>query len=136
MTGISVIGHDSERTVLRDLPRLSLLSAIAASVLVYLLVRFRNVAEAVLSMLPTVFSLVVLLAAMRLAGQKVNMINLVAAPLLIGIDVDYGIFLVALMRVKHARKVGRAALVTQIAPVCHAVTRFARWPKRSSAMAR
>jgi predicted RND superfamily exporter protein len=119
LTGISVISHDSERTVRRDLPRLSLLAIVI--VLVYLLAHFRNIAEAILSMLPTVFSLAVLLAAMRLAGQKVNMINLVAAPLLIGIDVDYGIFLVALARLNQARKLTRAALVTQIAPVCHAI---------------
>lgn len=119
LTGIGVISHDAEQTVRRDLPRLSILAV--AIVLVYLIVHFRNVTEALLSMLPTAFSLVVLLAAMRLAGQKVNMINLVAAPLLIGIDVDYGIFLVALARVKRARKLTRTALVTQIAPVCHAV---------------
>ncbi len=119
VTGLSVMSHDTELTVRRDLPRLSIL--VLVIVLAYLMVHFRNVADAVLAIVPTAFSLVVLLAAMRLAGQKVNMVNLIAAPLLIGIDVDYGIFLVSLSRVKQARQMTTRQLIARIAPVCHAV---------------
>ncbi|HET6247441.1 MAG TPA: MMPL family transporter [Tepidisphaeraceae bacterium] len=119
VTGLPVISYDAEQTVRHDLPRLSLVAL--AIVLLYLLVHFRNFAEALLSILPTAFSLVVLLAAMRLAGQRVNMVNLVAAPLLIGIDVDYGIFLVALARLKKVRQDAPAAVIARISPVCHAV---------------
>src|SRR6185437_4062213 len=59
--------------------------------------------NAALALAPTLFSFLVLLAVMHLAGQKLNMINLVAVPLLIGIDVDYGIFLVSLARPQKIR---------------------------------
>ena len=119
VTGLPVISYDAEQTVRRDLPRLSVIAL--AIVLLYLLIHFRNVNEAVLSILPTAFSLAVLLAAMRVAGQKVNMVNLVAAPLLIGIDVDYGIFLVALARLRQVRRDRAAEVIARISPVCHAV---------------
>jgi len=90
-------------------------------VAVYLALHFRSLPDALLAMLPTLFGLVLLFSAMRIAGQKLNMINLVAIPLLIGIDVDYGVFLVSLARVKNARQSTRAQLIDRLAPVCHAV---------------
>jgi predicted RND superfamily exporter protein len=65
---------------------------------IYLCVHLRNVVDALLTLTPTVFGLGVLLAVLRLLGQKLNMVNLVSLPLLIGIDVDYGIFLVSVSR--------------------------------------
>jgi len=119
LTGLSVVSHDSELAARRDLPRLSLLAM--AVVLGYLVFHFRNIADALLAIAPTVFSLTILLAAMHLAGQKLNMVNLVAAPLLIGIDVDYGIFLVSLARLKQVRREDAHSLAARLAPVCHAV---------------
>ncbi|MDB5358364.1 MAG: hypothetical protein JWN24_4817 [Phycisphaerales bacterium] len=119
VTGLSVISYDAERTVRRDLPRLMMWAVLATAA--YLVFHFRNAADALLALAPTVFSFVVLLAAMRLAGQKLNMVNLVAAPLLIGIDVDYGIFLVSLARVKQVRGETARELTARIAPICHAV---------------
>ncbi|MDB5329773.1 MAG: hypothetical protein JWP03_924 [Phycisphaerales bacterium] len=119
VTGLSVISHDTEQTVRHDLPRLMLWAVLATAA--YLIFHFRNATDALLALAPTAFSLVVLLAAMRLAGQKLNMVNLVAAPLLIGIDVDYGIFLVSLARAKQLRRETAPELLTRIAPICHAV---------------
>jgi predicted RND superfamily exporter protein len=59
---------------------------------------------------------------MRLCGQKLNMMNLAAVPLLVGICVDYGIFLVSLAR--DARRDGDAArekLTASLAAGCYAV---------------
>ncbi|HZK80146.1 MAG TPA: MMPL family transporter, partial [Humisphaera sp.] len=119
LTGLSVMSRDTERAVRRDLPRLSLIAVVI--VMLYLVFHFRNFSEAILAMTPTIFSLTILLAAMRIAGQKVNMVNLIAAPLLIGIDVDYGIFLVSLARLKQARTETLRDLIARIAPVSHAV---------------
>src|SRR6187455_882209 len=47
------------------------------------------------------FSLTVTLAVMHLTGRKLNMINLVAIPLLIGIDVDYAVFIVNAARLRR-----------------------------------
>jgi uncharacterized protein len=93
LTGIGVLGHDTELLVARDLPRLVGIASIL--VVLYLLVHFRRPVPALLAILPMAGSLLLLLAAGRLAGEYLNMVNLVAAPLLIGIDVDYGIFLVS-----------------------------------------
>jgi predicted RND superfamily exporter protein len=119
LTGLTVIGHDTEDAVRRDLPKL--FGIAAALVVGYLLLHFRSLRDTLLSAAPTAFSLLCLLAVMRLAGQKLNMINLVALPLLIGIDVDYGIFLVSLARA--ARRDGGAAepLVARIAAAANAV---------------
>jgi uncharacterized protein len=118
-TGLSVAGYDTEAAIRHDLPRLVLLAVIAVTL--YLAFHFRSLADSLLAMAPTLFGLTVLLAAMHLAGQKLNMINLVALPLLIGIDVDYGVFLVSLARVKNARRWTRDQLIDQLASVCHAV---------------
>ena len=96
VTGMTVLSHDTEAEVRRELPRL--FGTALLVVTVYLLVHFRSLADALLAMLPTAFSLLCLLTLMRLTGQKLNLMNLVALPLLIGIDVDYGIFLVSMAR--------------------------------------
>jgi len=119
ITGLGVVSYDTEQTVRRELPRLIL--AAVAIVAIYLALHFRSLAAALLSLLPAVFGMLVAAAALRLAGQKLNMVNLVAVPLLIGIDVDYGIFLVTLARVRRVRHETTEELATRIDPVCHAV---------------
>jgi predicted RND superfamily exporter protein len=59
---------------------------------------------------------------MRLSGQRLNMINLVAFPLLIGIDVDYGIFLVsAARRDGGMRGLSLQQMIERLAPSASAV---------------
>ncbi|MEO6434493.1 MAG: MMPL family transporter, partial [Tepidisphaeraceae bacterium] len=77
--------------------------------------------DCLLSMLPTVFGIVCLLAIMRLAGQRLNMINLVAFPLLIGIDVDYGIYLVSAARRTDRASLPRGEMVKRLTPATSAV---------------
>ena len=119
LTGITVVSHDAEFVIRRDLPLM--LSIGTAAVLVYLLVHFRSIKGTILVLLPTAFSIVCLMAVMRLTGMKLNMVNLVAAPLLIGINIDYGIFLVSLARAARARGQGGDELMRDIGTSCHAV---------------
>ena len=119
LTGMTVVSHDVESVVSRDLPLM--LAVGAAAVLAYLVVHFRSVRDSVLVLLPTTFSIVCLLAVMRIGGIKLNMVNLVAAPLLIGINVDYGIFLVSLARSAAERGATREELMREIGTNCHAV---------------
>ncbi|HEX4792900.1 MAG TPA: MMPL family transporter [Humisphaera sp.] len=119
-TGLSVAGYDTQSTIRHDLPRLILLAVGAVGL--YLALHFRSVTGALLAMLPTLFSLTILLAAARLAGQKLNMVNLIAIPLLIGIDVDYGVFLVSLARSAKDSRESIGQRINRLAPVCHAVT--------------
>ena len=119
VTGMGVIAHDAERTIETELPRLIL--AAVAIVALYLGIHFRNLIDAALSLLPAVFGMIVAAAALRLMGQRLNMINLVAVPLLIGIDVDYGIFLVTLSRFRDVRRQDAGELSRRISPAAHAV---------------
>lgn len=96
LTGLSVIRHDTEGLVHRELPKLIPIALLANAI--YLLIQFRSWLDALLAMVPAVASLLILPAVMNLTGQKLNMVNLIAIPLLIGIDVDYGILLVSLVR--------------------------------------
>jgi predicted RND superfamily exporter protein len=115
LTGMSVLSLDTEAVVRRDLPRLSF--AAVAIVAAYLLLYFRAVPLALLALLPTACSLACLLAIARLAGAKMNLANIVSAPLLIGIDVDYGIFIVS----AAWRSATRAELLDRVAPSARAV---------------
>ncbi len=119
LTGLTVVSHDAEVVVHRDLPLM--LGVGSAAVVLYLLAHFRSVRDTVLIVVPTVFSILCLMAAMRVGGLKMNMVNLVAAPLLIGINIDYGIFLVSLARSAAERGATPEELISEIGTSCHAV---------------
>jgi len=119
VTGLGVIAHDAERTIHSELPRLILAAVLIVAI--YLAIHFRNPIDALLSLLPAIFGMLLAAALLRLAGQKLNMINLVAVPLLIGIDVDYGIFLVTVSRFRRVREQTTGELVARISPATHAV---------------
>jgi predicted RND superfamily exporter protein len=96
LTGLPVISHDTEEAVRHDLPLL--LGTALVIVVAFLGAYYRSVVDTILALTPTVFSLIVLAAVARWTHQQLNLVNLVALPLLIGIDVDYGIYLVSLAR--------------------------------------
>src|SRR5581483_2711764 len=76
VTGLGVVGHDTEQTVRHELPRLILAAVLILAV--YHTIHFRNLPDAALSLLPMLFGIVTLGAILRLSGQHLNMINLVA----------------------------------------------------------
>ncbi len=119
LTGVSVLNHDTEDTVRHDLPRLVLIALIVVTL--YLGAHFRNLPDCLMAIVPTIFSFACLLAFMRLAGQRLNMINLIAFPLLIGIDVDYGIFLVSAARGRDIAGLSRDQVIQRLAPAASAV---------------
>jgi predicted RND superfamily exporter protein len=83
--------------------------------------QFRNVTDCLLATLPAVFGLACLLAFMRLSGMKLNLINLIAFPLLVGIDVDYGIFLTAACRRREMNGLSGQQLRARLHPASSAV---------------
>jgi predicted RND superfamily exporter protein len=121
LTGLPVLGHDAEAGVQRQVAPLFFISL--AMVLGYVIVHFRSPRDAALSLTTAVFGMVVLLAVMRLSGTRVNMINLIALPLLIGMTVDYGIFFVSLARLGRAHDPGASpeSLLVHIASAGQAV---------------
>jgi predicted RND superfamily exporter protein len=118
LTGMSVIGYDTQFTIARDLPKLMGIAVMLVAA--YLLIHFRSLRKAGLAMLPAVFSIVVRLAFMRVFGEKFNLINLISLPLLVGIDVDYGVFIVSLAGQKFGE--ARNGVPRGISSAAHSVT--------------
>ena len=116
VTGLSVIGHDTEVQLRTALVRL-LVVALGA-VAVFLLIVFRSFRDAGLALLPVAFAVTCLPAIMMLTGDRFNMINLVGLPLLIGIAVDDGIMLVSIAR---RCRLSREAAEEQLSASSHAV---------------
>jgi predicted RND superfamily exporter protein len=119
LTGLPVLGHDAEQHVRTEIPRVFAVSL--GLVLLYVLVHFRSARDALLSMSMVAFSLVILLAITRLTGLRLNMINLTALPLLIGMTLDYGIFLVSLSRDAKRHGATREAVIADVATSAQAV---------------
>lgn len=119
LTGLPVLGHDAEQHVRSEIPRVFAVSL--GLVLLYTLVHFRSLRDALLSLSMVAFSLVVLLAFTRLTGVRLNMINLAALPLLIGMTLDYGIFLVSLARDARRHGESRDALLGHVSTSAQAV---------------
>ncbi|QOV88107.1 efflux RND transporter permease subunit [Humisphaera borealis] len=106
LTGLPVISMDTEVAIQRDLPLL--LSISSGLCVLYMLFHYRSVTNTLLALLPTIFSLIVLAAAARWLDLRLNLINLIALPMLIGIDVDYGIYLVSLADYRWKKRQGGA----------------------------
>ncbi|MBV8780519.1 MAG: MMPL family transporter [Phycisphaerae bacterium] len=99
LTGLSVVGLDAESIIRDQAPRMLFISGILIAA--FLLIFFRSMRDTLLAFLPTLFALLLLMATARVSGQTLNMMNLLVVPLIMGIDTDYGIFLVGLTR--HAQ---------------------------------
>jgi predicted exporter len=65
-----------------------------AAVLVLLFILFRRLPEVLLSLLPVVTGILVMFGGMGWLGLDMNLFNVVASILIIGLGVDYGIFMV------------------------------------------
>jgi hypothetical protein len=117
LTGLSVVSFDTQRRIDAELPRLTLLAV--GIVLAYLFAQLRTLREPLLALVPAVFSLTVTLATMHLAGLRLNMINLVTVPLLIGITTDYGVFVVSVVRLRRTES--PAAFEARLAASCYAI---------------
>ncbi len=96
LTGMSVISQQTLAAVQRDLPRVAILAA--GCVALYLILHYRSPRLGLMAMLPTFVSLTLLLATMRLTGISLNVVNMVMLPLLLGINIDFGIFAVDTLR--------------------------------------
>jgi len=119
LTGLGVVGYDVEHSVRRDLPLVVSLASIA--VIGLLLFSFRSLRDAGLALIPVVFGVLCLLGYMSLAGERFNLANTVAMPLLIGVGVDYGIFLVSMARQARLAGEGSEGTMSRFAASLHAV---------------
>ncbi len=66
---------------------------IFAAVLLFVLLSFRKIKQTVLAVSPLVLGMIWMLGIYPLLGMKINMINIIVIPLVIGIGIDFGIHL-------------------------------------------
>jgi len=123
VTGMAVVGHDVEHAVRHDLPRFML--AATAAVVALLLLCLRSLKYTLLSLIPLLFGGAVLLAVMAMTDERLNLANAMAVPLLLGIGVDYGIFLAVLAQKSEHANETRAQLVTRFKASFHAIAHTA-----------
>ncbi|HEY6839291.1 MAG TPA: MMPL family transporter, partial [Geobacteraceae bacterium] len=91
-TGEPVMVYES-MTVLRDSYRNAFLFALVA-IAAILLVTFRSVRYALIGLVPLVIGILFMVAGMRLFGIAFNSANVIVLPLVLGIAVDSGIYLI------------------------------------------
>ena len=91
-TGEPVMVYES-MTVLRDSYRNAFFFAIAA-IAAILLIAFRSVRYALIGLVPLAVGLLFMVAGMRLLGISFNSANVIVLPLVLGIAVDSGIYLI------------------------------------------
>jgi predicted exporter len=82
------------------------------AVLFLLLVLFRSLRPLLLALLPVLTGLVVMFGAMAWLGLELNLFNVVASILIIGLGVDYGIFMVCHGQQEQDLASARAVLVS------------------------
>ena len=120
LTGISVVGYDTQEAIGGELTRLILLAG--GLVLLWLLLTFRRPADVALALLPACAALVLMFTVMAAFDLSFNGLNLITVPLIVGIGVDDGIFLTHVHRRARKGHLTHAQFIEQLAASAHAVT--------------
>jgi predicted RND superfamily exporter protein len=117
--GVTVAGVAAVSDELEDATRASLPQAVAISVVLvigWLLIVFRKPMDVCLALIPLVFAALATVAFMVATKQKFNPMNSVAIPLLDGIAVDAGVFLVSAARAHSGTRDGLRPHLRTTAP--------------------
>lgn len=96
LTGFKIVSGELERRLEEDLQRLLWIAGGLIVAVVFL--SFRHPGLTLLALTPLAAGLVLLIALMKLLGLHLNVMNLIALPMVIGLGVDYGIHQVHLYR--------------------------------------
>jgi len=104
-TGEPVMVYES-MTIMRDAYEKAFMYAFAA-IVVILLVAFRSVKFAIIGLIPLVVGVLFMVAGMYLFGISFNSANIIVMPLVLGIAVDSGIYMIN----RYRREEGSAASV-------------------------
>ena len=103
-------GDSVGRAIIHDFTRyLALTSALVFALLVIV---FRSPARIMLALVPVVTGLVCMLGIMGMSGLEFNIFNIAATILIIGLCVDYGIFMVCRLTEGSDHTTNRAVLVS------------------------
>jgi predicted exporter len=106
----SRFGDNVGRAIIHDFTRY--LTLTSALVLALLIVVFRSPSRVMLALVPVVTGLLCMLGIMGLCGIEFNIFNIAATILIIGLCVDYGIFMVCRLTEGSDYTTNRAVLVS------------------------
>jgi uncharacterized protein len=90
LSGVNVINQRVRQRVLRDGWIAGVLGLIAVALLLW--INFRNARLALLGLIPVLVGICWMLGAMVLAGIQMNFINIFVTTMIIGIGVDYAVY--------------------------------------------
>jgi len=106
-TGVIMQVYRSGDLIFSSYQRAGVYALIAVFVLV--LIDFRNVIDALLSLVPVVVGFTVTFAVMWLVGMPINAANIIVLPLMFGIGVDAGVHIIHRYRMDPTRPLGMTA---------------------------
>jgi len=89
---VGLVTGDLTRVIERDFQRASLLAFGAVALLA--LAAFRTIARTLLVGLPVMAGCLLMLGGLALLGVPINLMNLVATPLVFGLGIDFGVYIV------------------------------------------
>lgn len=103
ITGIRVVTAEFLTLVKKDFQIAVIVSLTA--ILLLVIVHYRKFRAVLVCMVPLTFSLLTIMGVMRLMGIKINFVNMITLPLLIGSGVDYGIYIISRYLEDHSHDV-------------------------------
>lgn len=93
ITGIRVVTAEFLTLVKSDFAVAVIVSILA--VLVLVVFKYRDVRAVMVCTVPLMFSILCITGFMRMMGMKINFVNMITLPLLIGSGVDFGIYIIS-----------------------------------------
>jgi uncharacterized protein len=108
-------GQELSQAISRDFIRF--ISAASVVVVLLLTLLFRDARKILLALVPVVTGLLVLFGAMGAIGLDFTLLNVMATILVIGLGVDYGIFMVCRMTEDYDHATGRAVFVSGLTTI-------------------
>jgi len=119
ITGVGIIASELKRLITKDFILATVLAF--SGVFIMLLVHFRRIKIVILALIPLICGIIWMLGIMRLIGLRMNFVNIVVTPLILGIGIDDGIHIIHRYLEKKPKGVedaihhtGRAVVMTSL----------------------
>ncbi len=120
MTAPVLVGYELRDMVYGDFSKITLF--VLGGVILSLVLLFRSILKSIVALLPMLMGIVFTLSALMLSGRRLNYINVIVLPMIIGVGIDYGIHM--MHRFVHGSSIeeviietGRAVVVTTLTTV-------------------
>ena len=102
VTGFPVILADLLESTRRGLSETTMLSAVAVALVV--VADFQAIIPTLLALLPLLLSMAWMMGVLRIVGMKFNLVNMAATPIILGIGVDFGVYVLHRYMEEHRGK--------------------------------